>query len=285
MIPGKGPILPLLNDMLRAAVKEKKYITGNGFRVGNWYNQLQSDWGKYEDKIGRGCPCTKTVAKFFQFKPEATYNRKTVNGFCWVLLGCSYEESIARVSEGKTPEATSFSSNKELSHVLQNLTSGIWLSRFTFQRKDSERAQYNLEYFKLSEDKFIGENILGASSTNQTPYIHELTAELCDNYLLGIWRNVNSRHFGCFQFYVLSRGTTMTGRYFWNKDDNSVGDGVFQWVKVKALWLFPEGQIAELRTRTLRSFSYLDEHFQTWFDTGDELSLEQLLENQEEAKS
>jgi hypothetical protein len=99
MIPGKSPIFSPLNDVLRTAVREKKYVTENGSYTSSWYKQLQSDWGKHEDKIGRCCPCTKTAVKFFKFKPDAIYNRKTIDGFCWVLLGCSYKESIDRVLE------------------------------------------------------------------------------------------------------------------------------------------------------------------------------------------
>jgi hypothetical protein len=113
---------------------------------------------------------------------------------------------------------------------------GYWLSRFEYISKSRNQStsgyQIDIERLNVMGSKSLFGNNLAIVSPSGKKYEHELNAQLFGDFLVGYWKNTNTKNIGAFQLFINTNMCVMTGLHLGNANDNTIQSGIWTWIKI-----------------------------------------------------
>lgn len=116
---------------------------------------------------------------------------------------------------------------------------GYWLSRFEYVSKSGNRNELTQKGYQIDVEridncgsKSLSGLNLAIISPSGKKYEHELIVQLFGDFLVGYWKNVNTKNIGAFQLFVNTNMCVMTGMHLGNANDNTIQSGVWIWIKI-----------------------------------------------------
>lgn len=215
--------------------------------------------------------------------------RKYAKGLTWSqyidTIGLTDRDLIPAVSHtlraksikiDKRPENTT---EPEMLTTHYDAITGYWLSRFEYVSRSRKEPilgyQIDIERLdKANRGSFSGTN-LAITSPSGKRYEHEIKVQLFGDFLVGYWKNTNTKNIGAFQLFVNTNMCVMTGLHLGNANDNTIQSGVWTWIKIGDEVSDEKNQ--QILTAKLKEPNLLTELIEKWLMLGDSIRLEDVL--------
>jgi hypothetical protein len=157
---------------------------------------------------------------------------------------------------------------------------GYWLSRFEYISKSRNHSEvgYQIDIERLDAigiNSFTGLN-LAMTSPSGKKYQHELVVKLFGDFLVGHWKNTNTKNIGAFQLFINTNMCVMTGLHLGNANDNTIQSGIWIWVKIGDAISEETDQL--IRTVQLKGPEELTNLMKNWQERGETIQLPEIMD-------